>query len=273
MNAADDARFAGSVPQVYERCLVPLIFDGYAQDLAARVAARSPARVLELAAGTGALTRRLAADLPATARIVATDLNAPMLEQAQRGDAARAVTWQQADALDLPFQAEAFDLVVCQFGLMFFADRPAALRQALRVLRPGGALLLNVWGEIGHNGFAAAVSDALQAAFAEDPPRFLPRVPYGCHDVPGLLGELYEAGFTQPEAVTVDLRSHADSPQVPAVAFCQGTPLRHEIEARAGMSLAQATEHTARELARRYGDGPIEAPMRAHVFSAVRPRA
>ena len=180
MDAPDtDKRFAGSIPLLYENYLVPLIFEPYAEDLARRLEGRPLARVLEIAAGTGVVTRRLAAQLPASVDIVATDLNEAMLAQARATGSARPVTWRQADAMSLPFADASFDAVVCQFGLMFFPDKARALAEARRVLAPGGMLAFNVWDRIEENAFAATVTMALEAVFPKDPPRFLARTPHG----------------------------------------------------------------------------------------------
>jgi ubiquinone/menaquinone biosynthesis C-methylase UbiE len=137
-----DKQFTGSIPQMYQRFLVPLIFEPYARDLAERVAAVGPATVLETAAGTGVLTRALAARLPAQAQIVATDLNQPMLDLATLITPADArLTWRQADALALPFADQSFDVVACQFGVMFFPDRIRGYKEAFRVLKPGGRFM------------------------------------------------------------------------------------------------------------------------------------
>jgi SAM-dependent methyltransferase len=179
---ATDKVFAGSIPEVYDKFLVPLIFQCYADDLAARAAKVAPARVLEIAAGTGALTRALAAALPQGTAIMATDLNQPMLDHAtarQPGDAR--IIWRQADALALPFEDGSFDLVACQFGVMFFPDKVQGYREARRVLKPGGHFVFNVWDGIAHNEFADVVTDALAEIFPDDPPRFLARTPHGYH--------------------------------------------------------------------------------------------
>src|SRR5688572_3462352 len=133
-----DKLFAGSIPEIYDEYLVPLIFEPYAEDLAARLISRPVANVLELAAGTGVVTRRLAAVLRGDVSIVATDLNQPMLDRAARTGTARPVDWRQADALQLPFADASFDAVICQFGVMFFPDKVRAFAEARRVLRPGG---------------------------------------------------------------------------------------------------------------------------------------
>ena len=146
---ATDKDFAGSVPENYDRHMVPLIFEPYAADMARRGAALSPSAVLEIAAGTGAVTRALATKLSRGASYTVTDLNRPMLDYAaSRQPSDNRITWRQADALALPFENATFDLVCCQFGAMFFPDRPAAYREAKRVLKPGGHFLLSVWDRI-----------------------------------------------------------------------------------------------------------------------------
>ena len=182
-DAASDRVFAGSIPALYETHLVPLIFEPYAADLANRLAARSPARVLEIAAGTGVVTRALASVLPERAEIVATDLNQAMLDHAARVGTTRRIEWHRADAMQLPFADGAFDAVVCQFGVMFFPDKSRAFFEARRVLRSGGVLLFNVWDRIEDNEFADSVTTALAFVFPEDPPRFLARTPHGYHDL------------------------------------------------------------------------------------------
>jgi len=265
-----DKLFAGSIPELYERFLVPLIFESYARDLAKRVADIAPKDILETAAGTGVLTRAMASRLPASARIVATDLNAPMLDQAakrQTGD--RKIEWRQADALTLSFPAASFDVVVCQFGAMFFPDKIAAYKEARRVLRSGGHLIFNVWDKISENEFADVVTQALAEVFPGDPPRFMARTPHGYHDVEQIRRELNAAGFADIAVDAIDEKSKAPSPRDPAIAYCQGTPLRNEIEARDASRLEQATSQAAAALARRFGNGPIEGRIRAFVISAV----
>lgn len=265
-----DTAFAGSIPQLYERHLVPLIFAPYASDLAARVASRSPSRVLEIAAGTGVVTRALASLLPQSTAIVATDLNQAMLEQAKTIGTSRPVEWRQADAMQLPFPDASFDMVVCQFGAMFFPDKPAAFAQARRVLRNRGAFLFNVWDRLEDNEFADDVTQALAACFPDDPPRFLARVPHGYHDAARIAHDVASGGFDKPQIDTVTQRSRADSPQVPAIAYCEGTPLRSEIEARDPSRLAEATHAAAAAIGKRFGPGAVDGKIQALVVSAER---
>jgi ubiquinone/menaquinone biosynthesis C-methylase UbiE len=268
---ASDKIFAGSIPELYDRFLVPLIFEPYALSLAARLAKIAPRDVLEIAAGTGVLTRAIAAVLPAETRIVATDLNQPMLDHAmarQRGD--RRIAWQQADALALPFEDAAFDAVACQFGAMFFSDKIRAYREARRVLRPGGHFMFTVWNRISENEFADVVTQALAVLFPADPPQFLARTPHGYHDADQIRAELAAAGFAKPAIDTVEFMSKASTATDPAIAYCQGTPLRNEIEARHAGGLNEATKTAAEALARRFGNGPIEGRISAHVITAAR---
>ena len=266
-----DKVFTGSVPEVYDRYLVPLIFEYYANDLATRVAALRPAAVLETAAGTGVVTRALAVQLGPEVRLIATDLNQPMLDQAAaRQTGGSAVVWRQADALALPFDDRAFDVVVCQFGAMFFPDKVQGYREALRVLKPGGTFMFNVWDSIAENAFADVVTDALATVFPDDPPRFMARTPHGYHDAVRIREELDTAGFASVSVETIGHASRAGSARDVAIAYCQGTPLRNEIVTRDSSLLEEATQRATDVLIRRFGDGAIEGPIKAHVFTAVR---
>ena len=266
-----DSRFAGSVPALYERCLVPLIFQPYADDLAQRVLARRPTRILEIAAGTGVVTRAMAAALGTETRIVATDLNQAMIDEAFARGTTPAIEWKQADAMQLPFPDASFDAVVCQFGVMFFPDRAAAYAETRRVLKPGGAFLFNAWDRIEDNEFADVITGALKLHFPKDPPLFLARTPYGYHDVATIRSDLVKGGFTKDIHVhTVAARSVADSARVPAIGFCQGSPLRMEIEARDATGLEQATDVAAEAVERKFGAGRVHAKIQAHVVSAER---
>jgi SAM-dependent methyltransferase len=264
-----DAMFAGSIPELYDTHLVPLIFEPYALDLARRAAALSPVRVLETAAGTGVVTRALARTLPAQVDLVATDLNPPMLARAAAVGTARPVVWQPADAMQLPFASAAFELVVCQFGVMFFPDKAAAFAEARRVLRPGGALLFNVWDRIEANEFADVVTAALAALYPGDPPRFMARTPHGYFDRELIARDLAAAGFGAPPVIeTVTARSRAPSAQAVAVAYCQGTLLRNEIETRSADGLAGATSACAQALEARFGSGAVDGQIQALVVMA-----
>ena len=269
MSEADKV-FAGSIPENYDRYLVPLIFESFAHDMAQRAAELSPSAVLETAAGSGVVTRALTPRLSPDASYVVTDLNQPMLDYAAtRQGTDNRISWRKADALALPFEDASFDLVCCQFGVMFFPDRQSGYREAKRVLRPGGCFLFNVWDRIEENVFANDVTNALAEVFPSDPPRFLARTPHGYHDPALIHRELDRAGFSSVVIETRADQSRAFSPRQPAVAYCQGTPLRNEIEARDPAKLQAATDYAASRIANRHGSGEVAAKIQAHVIVAV----
>ena len=263
-----DRLFAGSMPEIYDRYLVPLIFADYAVDLASRVASGQPARVLEIAAGTGVATRALALALPPQAEIVGTDLNQAMLDYAFTRTDAPNVHWRQADALALPFEDKRFDTVVCQFGVMFFPDRVAAYQEVLRVLSPGGRLLFSTWDRIEENEVPMTVSDAVASVFPYDPPSFLRRTPHGYYDVDVIRKDVAGAGFQTAHIETASRRSRALSARDPAIAFCRGTPLRTEIEQRDPALVGEAIERATSAVAERYGASNIDGKIQAHVIDA-----
>jgi len=270
MVATVDKVFAGSIPEMYERLMVPLIFEPYARDLAARLAKIRPAAVLETAAGTGVLTRALASALPAQTRMTITDLNQPMLDHAKsRQPADSRITWKQADALALPFEDQSFDAVACQFGAMFFPDKVKGYKEARRVLKPGGHFFFSVWDKIEENDFADVITQELAAVFPKDPPRFMARTPHGYHDPKSIREALAAAGFNKIDIEAVHAVSRASSSLEPAIAYCQGTPWKNEIEQRDASRLKEVTEHAAEALERRFGHGPIEGRIRALVITAA----
>jgi ubiquinone/menaquinone biosynthesis C-methylase UbiE len=265
-----DKLFSGSIPENYDRYLVPLIFEDFAEDLAKRVSSLSPKAVLETAAGSGVVTRALSAKLVPDAQYTVTDLNQPMLDfAATRLPNDKRIMWRQADAQALPFADGTFDVVCCQFGVMFFPDRELAYREAKRVLRPRGCFLFNVWDRIEENVFADDVTNALAEVFPNDPPRFLARTPHGHGDTTVIVSELKKAGFSNIAVETRAMQSRAPSPRHPAIAYCQGTPLRNEIEARDAEKLQAATDYAASAIAKRHGHGEVAAKIQAHIINAV----
>lgn len=270
-----DLAFGSSISAVYERLLVPMIFRPYADNLAMRMTNRTRtadvSRILELAAGTGVVTRALAAALPKHVEIVATDLNQAMLDQAIHIGVERPVEWRQTNAMSLPFADASFDVVVCQFGVMFFPDKAKAFAEMHRVLRSGGLLLFNVWDRIQVNEFAETVTNAMSEVFPDNPAHFMARTPHGYFDAAQIASDLRAGGFSEHvEFTTVTARSHAASARDVAIAFCQGTPLRNEIEARDASRLEEATEVAERAIAARFGDGAVDGKIQAIVVALER---
>jgi SAM-dependent methyltransferase len=257
----------GAMPEAYERWLAPAVFHPFALDLAQRAARLTPRRVLEIAAGTGVLTRELVAAIPA-AEVTATDLNAAMVEFGSRQVAGAA--WQQADAQRLPFDDRRFDLVVCQFGVMFFPDKPAAFREARRVLTPHGRLLFSTWSTVDTHDFAAALVAGVERAFPDDPPTFMTAVPHGYSDLGQAAVDLAAGGLECVSTEPVTLDGQAGSATDVAAGFCTGTPLRMAIEERG--DLMASTAVVSEEMRARLGDGPVTAKMTAYVVEA-QPRA
>jgi SAM-dependent methyltransferase len=263
-----DTVFSGSIPSLYDRYLGPLIFEPYAADLADRLAALHPQRVLETAAGTGIVTRAMLRVLPPSVSLVATDLNQPMLDHAAEQVASDRVSFQKADALALPFADRSFDVVVCQFGVMFFPDRQKAYREARRVLKEGGHFIFSVWDALEQNAFADLTAAAVADMFPDDPPGFLARTPHGYHDERVIIADVHAAGFANVTVETVTRRSRAPTCRDPAIGFCQGSPLRSEIEARGKDRLDEATDAAAARISATFGEGPVDGMIQARIITA-----
>ncbi|MCL6739765.1 methyltransferase domain-containing protein [Sphingomonas sp. RB56-2] len=266
---ATDTVFAGSIPAIYDLYMVPLVFAPYARLVGERASELAPRRILETAAGTGVVTEQLHRAVP-TAEIVATDLNGPMLEQAALRVSGPNVRFSVADAQALPFDDASFDLVVCQFGVMFFPDKVGANSEAYRVLRDGGRYLLVIWDKIERNLATRTAGRAVADLFPGEELRFYERVPFRYHDVGQIEQDLLDAGFTDIELETVELNSHADSARDAAIALVQGTPVRSDIEQIDPGRLGEATD--AAEAALRQYEGPdgFDAPMSARIVTAIK---
>lgn len=266
---ATDTVFAGSIPAIYDQYMVPLVFAPYARLVAERARLLRPRQILETAAGTGVVTEALHHALP-EAEIVATDLNPPMLEQAARRLSGSSVRFRPADAQALPFDNASFDLVVCQFGLMFVPDKVRANSEARRVLRDGGRYLLVIWDRVERNLATITAGRAVAELFPGEGARFYERVPFRYHDVGVIEQDLLAAGFTDIEFETVELRSRATSARDAAIALVQGTPMRSDIEQIDPKMLARATDLAAEALSQFQGPGGFDAPMSARLVTAIK---
>jgi ubiquinone/menaquinone biosynthesis C-methylase UbiE len=265
-----DAAFVGSIPENYDRYLGPLFFHDYAAAMAARLEVTRGMRVLETACGTGIVTERLAERLAGQGTLVATDLNGPMLAYAAAKLSARDVSWKEADATSLPFEDRAFDAVVCQFGLMFFPDKSAGVREALRVLEPGGQLLLSVWDALEDNPVPLITHETVAGFFPNDPPQFY-RIPFSLHDVTVVRGLLTSAGFQDVRAEHVEGAGVSPSAADAARGLIEGNPIYQAIMERRPSALAEIEAAVAEKIAAALGDRPLRCPLRAIFFSGRRP--
>jgi ubiquinone/menaquinone biosynthesis C-methylase UbiE len=259
--------FAGSIPEFYDRFFGPVLFEPYAADMARRVAEGAGRAVLETACGTGILTRRLRERLPAEVRLVATDLNQPMLDYAQAKLASLAgIEWQQADCTALPFPEASFSALVCQFGAMFVPDKAAIFGEARRVLSDGGLLAFSVWGSLAENHYAEVVQETIGSFFRGDPPRFFD-VPHGFGDE-ALWAELVRTqSFGEPRLEWLELEAQSPTAEQLAIAMVRGTPMSNAIRERGG-DFEQIVAAVTEALARLGGAAPFRAPMRALFVTA-----
>jgi ubiquinone/menaquinone biosynthesis C-methylase UbiE len=264
------AAFVGSIPPTYDRCLGPILFNGYADDIAARVPATKGMRVLETACGTGIVTERLLARLRGAGTLIATDLNEAMVEHARTRLAKAGVEWRQADATSLPFPDSSFDAVVCQFGAMFFPDKAKGFREAFRVLQPGGLFLFNVWDALEHNPVVRIAHETIATFFPNDPPGFY-RIPFAFHDHATISELLDRAGFAKPQWYCVETIGTSPSARDAATGLVEGNPVYGEIMERRADALESIKAAVARNIAAELGDHPVRCPLRALVFQAVRP--
>ncbi len=266
----DAAGFVGSIPQHYDQGLGPMIFVDYAADIAQRVAAGGPARVLETAAGTGIVTRKLRDALPTGAHLIATDLNPPMLEVARtKFRAGEQVEFRPADAMALPFADGSFDAVVCQFGIMFFPDKAKSCSEVFRVLAPGGRYVFSVWDSHRYNPFGRIAHQVAGRFFPADPPQFY-NVPFSCHQIDPIKELLIAAGFTGINAAVISLDKEIPDIANFARAAVFGNPLIDQVRTRGGVEPELIVDALTQEFRGEFGAGPGRMPLQAIVFSATK---
>jgi SAM-dependent methyltransferase len=266
-----DAAFVGTIPAIYDRYLGPLFFQPYADDLVSRLVPQPDMRVLEVACGTGLVTRRLLARLDGSGSILATDLNEPMLAYG-RSQIPRApgLRWRQADAMALPVPDRSFDAVICGFGLLLFPDKAAAIRETFRVLQPGGTYLFNAWGPLADNPIARIAHETAGTFFPADPPQFY-SIPFSCHDPAPICGWLADAGFSEIAWAALSKTGTSPSAAEAAIGLIEGNPIGLAIVERRADAVPEIERAVAARIAAELGDLPVRAPLRAVVFSARRP--
>lgn len=268
---SQDARFSGSIPEYYDRGLGPVIIADFADEIAGWAAASRPDRVLETAAGTGIVTRRLRDLLPSHSRLTATDLNQPMLEVARvKFRPGERVEFEPADATTLPYPDAAFDAVVCQFGVMFFPDKEKAYREVHRVLAPGGRYMFSVWDSHRRNRFAQLNHEVIGSFFPDDPPQFY-RLPFAYHQIDPVKEALTDAGFSDIRIAV--LRRDKEIADLGSFAKGQvyGNPVIDQIRARGDADPDRIVEAVAAALRHEFGADPCRISLQAIVYEAVRP--
>jgi ubiquinone/menaquinone biosynthesis C-methylase UbiE len=259
--------FSGSMPEFYDRFLVPFQFEQFASDLVERVRTMTEGKLLEIAAGTGVVTRALARSLPASVEITTTDLNPAMLAWARSYPGLDRITWQEADAMALPFADNEFDQVMCQFGVMFFPDKLAGFREAFRVLRPSGEFRFNVWGDMTGTVMQLA-REVIGASISRDPASMgAPQY----NDISAICAVLSAAGFASITAEKLSKCSSSSSAREAAIATCHGGLLRAAIDNFAADRLDKLTDDVESAIVARFGNGRINAPLHAILFTGTKP--
>jgi SAM-dependent methyltransferase len=261
-----DTRWLDSMPEYYDRCLGPGVFAPFAQRLAGIAAAHAPQAVLEIAAGTGIVTAELVRALP-TAQITATDLNPAMVAWAAQR--VSGPTWLPADAQCLQFRDGSFDMIVCQFGVMFFPDKAKAFAEVARVLCPDGLFVFTAWDTLDTSDLPAAVVAGLAEMFTDDPPSFMTRIPHSYHEADRIRRDVAAGGLAVESIDRIVLRGAAPSARVIAEGFCYGTPLRFELQERGDVE--QLTDELAERMTVQLGAGPVEGELAAYLIVARRP--
>ncbi|MGO6732618.1 class I SAM-dependent methyltransferase [Rhizobium ruizarguesonis] len=254
-SASSLAPFEEGVAEFYDSLLVPILFEPYASEMAIVAERLKPGSILEVAAGTGALTRALRVTLDPATEIVATDRSQAMIDVGAPSLTMSRTHWMHADAQNLPFASSMFDLVVCQFGVMFFPDKLKAYDEAKRVLRSGGRFLFTTWDSLPTNDFARCVDECLASLFPSNPPDFLRNLSYSYFDIASIKAQMSSAGFDAISCDRIELTSVAAAHDI-AAAFCQGTPLREEIERRAPARISEIVDEVAERMESRYGVRP-----------------
>lgn len=271
MAQEEAAGFVGDIPEDYDNNLGPNILVDFAAEMTRRAVRLRPRSVLELAAGTGIVSRLLRDDLPAATNLTITDLNEPMLTLAKgKFSPGENVAVEVADAENLPFADDRFDLAVCQFGVMFFPDKVGSYRQVRRVLQRRGRYLFNVWGPIAHNPFAAIASEVTASFFDDDPPAFF-SVPFGYYDTKAIKAALAQAGFVGIRHQVKKIRKTVRDWSRFARGIVRGSPLIAEINARASAPAGEIEAKLVDSYRRRFGHEPAKMPLEAIFFSAQSP--
>jgi SAM-dependent methyltransferase len=262
--------FSGSIPANYETYLGPLFFEPFAKAMIDHIRPMHLEAVLEVACGTGRVTKYLPNTLHPSAQMVITDINPAMVEYAKKvcGTNPR-FQWDIVDAVKLPYKAAQFDGILSAFGVMFYSDRRKAYEEAMRVLKPGGVFVFTAWDKMENNPSAHMTTKTLQHFFPENTPAFY-HVPFSYWHEPTIHADLTAAGFTSVQMELLNLTGHADSPQSAARGLLEGTPVYTEIIARDESVLAPLNKHLAALLEKRFGSRDLKVPLQARLVTAIK---
>lgn len=266
MPAKTEAKFSGSIPENYDRYLGPLLMIPFGRDMAMRLPIHGLNDVLELACGTGIVTKILRERLAEETRLVATDISEGMLGVAKSKQMEKKVEWKAADATSLPIKDGSFDMVVCQFGVMFFPDKNKAMSEIFRVLRPGGRVLFNVWDKLKFNDFARIAHHTIEQMFDNNPPEFY-NLAFGFNDYLAIRTLLRQAGFSDIAMSTVEKKVQADAADA-AQGFVNGNPIVEAIRDKLGKDPKEAAERVERAMASELGQRIAKGQARAIVVGA-----
>ena len=255
------------IAEKYDRYLAPFLFEPFAQDLSSRITSANYRDVLELACGTGRVTRHLRKVLPEQTKLVATDLHPDMIRIASEQLLNENINWQTADAQQLSFPDESFDLVVCQFGLMFMQDRMKALSEVHRVLRPGGKFIFNTWDKIENNGAIYLGNQIICSYFPENTPSSY-RVPFSMHQPDLLETNLVAAGFKNIKVSGVEKEGLSPSAKDAAIGIVEGNRIYYHIMKKDPNLVEVIRNAVEQKIAEAYGDHPLKTSLKAWVFEA-----
>ena len=267
MNETIQLKFNGSIPQNYDDYLGPMFFEPYAQEVGKLIDASSVGSALEIACGTGRLTKHLRRALASDARLVASDLSTDMLSVAKKKLADDNIEWMIADAQGLPFEANSFDLVVCYFGLMLVPDKSQAFREALRVLKKGGMLLMATWDKLEHNEASNVFRLTLKSLLGDTLPDSY-KLPFSLYDQGLITTMLNDAGFVNVHSEKVKKESIGETSEKATYGLINGGSLYNEIVKRDPALIGQITASVEEILSQRYGHAPMISPMSAIITRA-----
>ena len=266
MNTA--INFNGTIPHYYEDYLTKFLFEGFAEDIVKRVSFSSTTKVLELASGTGCVTRLLVNNSPATTQITATDLAPDMLEVARKNIAASNISWAMVDMTDITYEDNSFDVIVCQFGVMLVPDKLTALHEMYRVLKPGGQLVFNVWGSI-HDNAVWNIGGQVVDSFLKNNPIIQDPGPFSLNEK-NTIPLLKEAGFSSITTTVVNQTGNIKTAAMAAEGFIQGLPVVLAISKNNPALIPQIQQVLEQKLIQELGNYPLQSSLQALVFEAYK---